>query len=119
MAGKDKEKIVQCSFCGKTQDETVRLIEGPGVFICDGCVSFCNSLLLDDDEFLGGKKNNSKKKKEKEFVLPKPQEIKAKLDEYVIGQDDAKKTLSVAVYNHYKRIFKNTDNDIITKMECL
>ena len=112
MAGKDKEKIVQCSFCGKTQDETVRLIEGPGVFICDGCVSFCNSLLLDDDEFLGGKKNNSKKKKEKEFVLPKPQEIKAKLDEYVIGQDDAKKTLSVAVYNHYKRIFKNTDNDI-------
>ena len=112
MAGKDKEKIVQCSFCGKTQDETVRLIEGPGVFICDGCVSFCNSLLLDDDEFLGAKKNNSKKKKEKEFVLPKPQEIKAKLDEYVIGQDDAKKTLSVAVYNHYKRIFKNTDNDI-------
>ncbi len=112
MAGKDKEKIVQCSFCGKTQDETVRLIEGPGVFICDGCVSFCNSLLLDDDEFLGSKKNNSKKKKEKEFVLPKPQEIKAKLDEYVIGQDDAKKTLSVAVYNHYKRIFKNTDNDI-------
>ena len=112
MAGKDKEKIVQCSFCGKTQDETVRLIEGPGVYICDGCVSFCNSLLLDDDEFLNGKKNTSKKKKEKEFVLPKPQEIKAKLDEYVIGQDDAKKTLSVAVYNHYKRIFKNTENDV-------
>ncbi len=112
MAGKDKEKIVQCSFCGKTQDESVRLIEGPGVYICDGCISFCNSLLLDDDEFLQGKKNTSKKKKEKEFVLPKPQEIKAKLDEYVIGQDDAKKTLSVAVYNHYKRIFKNTENDV-------
>ncbi len=112
MSGRDKEKIVRCSFCGKTQDETVRLIEGPGVYICDGCISFCNSLLMDDDEFLTAKKSASKKKKQKEFILPKPQEIKAKLDEYVIGQDDAKKTLSVAVYNHYKRIFKNTDNDV-------
>ena len=112
MAGRDKEKTVQCSFCGKTQDETVRLIEGPGVYICDGCVSFCSSLLLDDEELLGKKKGVSKKKKEKEFTLPNPEQIKARLDEYVIGQDDAKKTLAVAVYNHYKRVFKNTDNDI-------
>ncbi|MBR5011332.1 MAG: ATP-dependent Clp protease ATP-binding subunit ClpX [Clostridia bacterium] len=112
MAGRDKEKTVQCSFCGKTQDETVRLIEGPGVYICDGCVSFCSSLLLDDEELLGKKKGTSKKKKEKEFTLPNPEQIKARLDEYVIGQDDAKKTLAVAVYNHYKRVFKNIDNDI-------
>lgn len=112
MAGRDKEKTVQCSFCGKTQDETVRLIEGPGVYICDGCVSFCSSLLLDDEELLGKKKGASKKKKEKEFTLPNPEQIKASLDEYVIGQDDAKKTLAVAVYNHYKRVFKNIDNDI-------
>ena len=111
MAGRDNSKVACCSFCGKTQDEAVRLIEGPGVYICDGCISFCNSLLMDDEELLKGKKQ-SKKKKEKEFVLPKPQEIKAKLDEYVIGQEDAKKTLSVAVYNHYKRIFKNSDNDV-------
>ena len=111
MPTKDNEKNVCCSFCGKTQDEAVRLIEGPGVFICDGCISFCNSLLLDDDEFLKSQKKQ-KKKKEKEFVLPKPTEIKAKLDEYVIGQDDAKKTLAVAVYNHYKRIFKDTADDV-------
>ena len=111
MPTKDNEKKVCCSFCGKTQDEAVRLIEGPGVFICDGCISFCNSLLIDDDEFLKSQKK-SRKKKEKEFVLPKPTEIKAKLDEYVIGQDDAKKTLAVAVYNHYKRIFKETADDV-------
>lgn len=110
MSIKDKEKIC-CSFCGKSQDEAVRLIEGPGVYICDGCISFCNSLLMDDEEFIKSKKP-TKKKKNTEFNLPKPQEIKAKLDEYVIGQDDAKKVLSVAVYNHYKRIFKNTDDSV-------
>ena len=110
MSIKDKEKIC-CSFCGKSQDEAVRLIEGPGVYICDGCISFCNSLLMDDEDFIKAKKP-TKKKKNSEFKLPKPQEIKAKLDEYVIGQDDAKKVLSVAVYNHYKRIFKNTDDSV-------
>ncbi len=111
MSTKDN-KMVCCSFCGKTQDEAVRLIEGPGVFICDGCISFCNSLLMNDEEFARSKKSSSKKKKEKEFVLPTPVEIKNKLDEYVIGQEDAKKTLSVAVYNHYKRIFKNNASDV-------
>ncbi len=98
-----------CSFCGKTQDEVTRLVEGPGVYICDTCIQFCNSLLFDDE--INAKSRQSKKKKE-EFILPKPQEIKAKLDEYVIGQDDAKKILAVAVYNHYKRIFKKEDCDV-------
>lgn len=111
MPNKDNKNTVCCSFCGKTQDEAVRLIEGPGVYICDSCISFCNSLLMGDEAYSGGKRA-SKRKKEKEFVLPTPAEIKTKLDEYVIGQDDAKKTLSVAVYNHYKRIFKNVDNDV-------
>lgn len=100
---------IRCSFCGKTQEEVTRLVEGPGVYICDNCIEFCSSLLFDDEIAAHkGKKN----KKEKEFVLPTPQEIKAQLDQYVIGQDEAKKTLSVAVYNHYKRIFKSTDNDV-------
>jgi len=98
-----------CSFCGKTQDEVTRLVEGPGVYICDSCIQFCNSLLFDDEVNAKSKKS---KKKDEEFVLPKPQEIKKKLDEYVIGQDEAKKTLAVAVYNHYKRIFKKDDSDI-------
>lgn len=98
-----------CSFCGKSQDEVTRLVEGPGVYICDSCIQFCSSLLFEDET---AARSRSKKKQEKEFVLPKPQEIKEKLDQYVIGQDEAKKTLSVAVYNHYKRIFKKTDNDV-------
>lgn len=107
---KDMDKEICCSFCGKSQDEVTRLVEGPGVYICDGCIEFCNSLLFADEVSAGA--NTNKKKADKEFVLPKPQEIKTELDRYVIGQDDAKKTLAVAVYNHYKRIFKNTDNDV-------
>lgn len=106
---KDNKTEICCSFCGKTQDEVTRLVEGPGVYICDNCISFCNSLLFDDEqEFTDRKKKNKKD----DFVLPKPQEIKAQLDEYVIGQDDAKKILSVAVYNHYKRVYKSTDSDV-------
>lgn len=108
MANRIDDEI-RCSFCGKTQDEVTRLVEGPGVYICDNCIDFCSSLLY-EDEIAANK--NKKRKKEKEFILPKPQEIKAKLDEYVIGQDDAKKTLSVAVYNHYKRIFKKESSDV-------
>lgn len=105
----DRDNEIRCSFCGKTQDEVTRLVEGPGVYICDNCIEFCNALLSDDEEGLPKKR---KKKQEQDFVLPKPQEIKQKLDEYVIGQDDAKKTLSVAVYNHYKRIFKADSADV-------
>ena len=104
----DNNNEIRCSFCGKTQDEVTRLVEGPGVYICDSCIEFCNAL-LDDDESGAAHKA---KKSDKDFVLPKPQEIKAELDKYVIGQDDAKKTLSVAVYNHYKRIYKNSDPDV-------
>ena len=105
----DRDNEIRCSFCGKTQDEVTRLVEGPGVYICDNCIEFCNALLSDDEEGLPKKR---KKKQEQDFVLPKPQEIKQKLDEYVIGQDEAKKTLAVAVYNHYQRIFKNESADV-------
>ena len=105
----NKETEICCSFCGRTQDEVARLIEGPGVFICDNCIEFCSSLLLDDEN---SAKRSKKKEKAKDFVLPTPQEIKFQLDQYVIGQDETKKTLAVAVYNHYKRIFKNTDSDV-------
>ena len=104
-----KETEICCSFCGRTQDEVSRLIEGPGVFICDNCIEFCSSLLLDDEN---SAKRSKKSEKAKDFVLPTPQEIKFQLDQYVIGQDETKKTLAVAVYNHYKRIFKNTDSDV-------
>ena len=106
---KDIEKDIRCSFCGKTQDEVMRLVEGPGVYICDGCIDFCASLLFDDENSYNQKR---KTKKQEEKVLPKPQEIKALLDEYVIGQDDAKKTLAVAVYNHYKRVYKKEQLDV-------
>ena len=105
----DRDNEIRCSFCGKTQDEVTRLVEGPGVYICDNCIEFCNALLSDDEE---GMTKKRKKKPQQDFVLPKPQEIKQKLDEYVIGQDEAKKTLAVAVYNHYKRIFKNDSADV-------
>lgn len=87
-----------CSFCGKREGQVKRLISGRGVFICDECVDFCKSML--DEE----KENDAAEQLANAADLPKPQEIKAILDEYVIGQDEAKKTLSVAVYNHYKRI---------------
>ena len=87
-----------CSFCGKREGQVKRLISGRGVFICDECVDFCKSLL--DEE----KESDAAEQLANAADLPKPQEIKAILDEYVIGQDEAKKTLSVAVYNHYKRI---------------
>ena len=106
---KDKTPDICCSFCGKTQDEVTRLVEGPGVYICDSCITFCNSLLFEDEITT---KKSSKKKNDSPKELPKPQEIKARLDEYVIGQEDAKKTLSVAVYNHYKRIYKNDSSDV-------
>ncbi len=105
----EKEMEICCSFCGRSQDEVTRLVEGPGVFICDSCIEFCNSLLFEDEQTA---KASKKKEKTKDFVLPTPQEIKFQLDQYVIGQDEPKKTLAVAVYNHYKRIFKNTDNDV-------
>lgn len=107
---KDNHKEIRCSFCGKTQDEVTRLVEGPGVYICDGCISYCNSLLFEDESAHYAIKDTDSKKTE--YKLPTPAEIKAALDEYVIGQDEAKKTLSVAVYNHYKRINSKEKSEV-------
>lgn len=87
--------VLHCSFCGKSQDEVRKLIAGPTVYICDECIELCNEIIAEEAEerFVPGK-----------LAVPKPMEIKAKLDEYVIGQDHAKKILAVAVHNHYKRI---------------
>lgn len=100
-------QIARCSFCGKSEAMVHKLIEGPGVFICDECIDTCVELLENSSD------PAQKKSTEKDIVLPKPQEIKDKLDEYVIGQDEAKKALSVAVYNHYKRIYSGSSaNDV-------
>ena len=102
-----KQKNVRCSFCGKSQDEVDRIIAGPGVFICSDCIKICSSIveddLYDDDEI----RYTTTEKEE----LPSPAEIKEILDTYVIGQEEAKKTLAVAVYNHYKRISSKEENN--------
>ena len=109
-----------CSFCGRTEQEVDHLIAGNGVFICDECIEVCHSLILDDTFEPAKKKKNSKIAPPTDFKLPTPAELKAHLDEYVIGQDDAKKTLSVAVYNHYKRIFFSKKSDVeLTKSNVL
>jgi ATP-dependent Clp protease ATP-binding subunit ClpX len=101
--GKDDDKLLYCSFCGKSQHEVRKLIAGPSVYVCDECVELCNDIIKDElqedtSSFGSGK-------------LPKPKEIKEELDGYVIGQERAKKTLAVAVYNHYKRLRSKTKKD--------
>ncbi len=110
MATHDDSRL-KCSFCGKTQEQVKKLIAGPDVYICDECVELCNEIL--DEEFLENKeKTEDTEIKEADITkVPKPHEIKKYLDEYIIGQDDAKKVLSVAVYNHYKRIAHNASSD--------
>tara|TARA_Y100001937_G_scaffold61180_5_gene83810 strand:- start:12489 stop:13778 length:1290 start_codon:yes stop_codon:yes gene_type:complete len=97
--GSDKEKL-HCSFCGKEQDSVRRLVAGPGVYICDECIELCNEIIAEEGEQETGAAGVLQE-------LPRPVEIKKILDEYVIGQDEAKKALAVAVYNHYKRIQQN------------
>ncbi len=106
MVNHDDSRL-KCSFCGKTQDQVKKLIAGPEVYICDECVELCNEIL--DEEFFENKdKKQTEEPKEADIAnVPKPHEIKEYLDEYIIGQNDAKKVLSVAVYNHYKRIAHN------------
>ena len=101
MANKKKEveEKLACSFCGKSQEVVKKLVAGPGVYICDECIELCNEIVSEDWESSSLEKNFSN--------LPKPQQIKEILDQYVIGQEDSKKILSVAVYNHYKRIASN------------
>lgn len=93
---------VHCSFCGKSQDEVKKIVAGPGVYICNECVALCQEII--DQELEEDRKNST-------FKVPTPEEIMSKLDDYVIGQSDAKKTLSVAVYNHYKRVNAMTTGD--------
>ena len=97
------EKLLFCSFCGKNQNEVKKLIAGPSVYICDECVSLCNDIIKEDLESKESENTETKK-------LPIPEEINSFLNDYVIGQKDAKKTLSVAVYNHYKKLH-NMDVD--------
>lgn len=105
---KSKEKNIKCSFCGKPQTGVKRIIAGPGVYICDECIGVCRNILDEDDlEYDDMQYPVEEENKE----LPNPQEIKSILDDYVIGQEDAKKTLAVAVYNHYKRINNQEDID--------
>lgn len=102
-------KNIKCSFCGKAQENVKKIVAGPGVYICDECISICKSIVdedISDDEEIGYTLGE-------EEELPNPEQIKAILDEYVIGQETAKKTLSVAVYNHYKRINNEEEaNDV-------
>jgi ATP-dependent Clp protease ATP-binding subunit ClpX len=100
--GSDRDNLLFCSFCGKNQNEVRKLIAGPSVYICDECVDLCNDIIKEE-------LNESTQSEEKEDILV-PKEIKSKLDQYVIGQEEAKKNLSVAVYNHYKRLREDKEN---------
>ena len=113
MPKHDDDKL-KCSFCGKTQEQVKKLIAGPEVYICDECVELCNEIL--DEEFFEAKSkdgdDSSIETPKDEKKIPKPHEIKAYLDQYIVGQEDAKKVLAVSVYNHYKRLkHNNGDND--------
>jgi len=99
---KDEEKLLYCSFCGKSQHEVRKMIAGPSVYICDECVDLCNDIIRDELQENAASEHDE---------LPKPKQIKAELDSYVIGQEHAKKILAVAVYNHYKRLRTKSKKD--------
>ena len=107
MPKNDRTQSVRCSFCGKSQENVKKIIAGPGVYICDECIKICDDILEEEAYNV----ETGEKKEVSNREVPKPKEIKKVLDDYVIGQDDAKKTLSVAVYNHYKRINSNQKMD--------
>ncbi|MGL4711400.1 MAG: ATP-dependent protease ATP-binding subunit ClpX, partial [Shewanella sp.] len=99
----DSGKLLYCSFCGKSQHEVRKLIAGPSVYVCDECVELCNDIIREEIKEISPKRDSDK--------LPTPHELRAHLDDYVIGQDRAKKVLSVAVYNHYKRLKNASPKD--------
>ena len=114
--GSSSEKVLYCSFCGKSQHEVKKLIAGPSVFICDKCIELCNDIIRDE---VPAESTDAKATKSD---LPIPSEIKASLDQYVIGQEPAKRTLAVAVYNHYKRLkhmSRNKDDVELSKSNIL
>jgi len=98
----EKTTKLHCSFCGKEQSQVKKLIAGPNVYICNECIDLCNDILLEE----------TKNEKEEVFEISKPKEIFSYLDDVIVGQDDAKRKLSVAVYNHYKRVFANTKHEV-------
>jgi ATP-dependent Clp protease ATP-binding subunit ClpX len=99
------DKHLRCSFCGKSKDSVRKFISGPSVYICNECITLCNEILAEDEEREAG---------ETRKAVPTPQEIKATLDQYVVGQERAKRSLAVAVYNHYKRVGASTTADDVT-----
>lgn len=107
MAGKKDEGKLKCSFCGKTQNQVHKLIAGPGVYICDQCIELCSEII--EEEYNEG---DIRYDNDFEINLLRPKEIKEFLDDYVIGQEEAKKVLSVAVYNHYKRVLSQKSVDV-------
>ncbi|NLF35335.1 MAG: AAA domain-containing protein, partial [Clostridiales bacterium] len=106
MAKNDDRKAIRCSFCGKHQDQVTRIIAGPSAYICNECVHLCMSILDDTDTPEG------QTRADVPDVLPTPKEIEAALNQYIIGQERAKVALSVAVYNHYKRIYFGGGEDV-------
>lgn len=110
--GRTGDKGIRCSFCGKTQEEVVKLIAGPGVYICNECINLCSLILQEDQASQESGKTLSVKEPFMDFNnIPKPREIKSYLDRYVIGQEKAKRAVSVSVYNHYRRIQNNVANE--------
>ncbi len=110
----DETKQLKCSFCGKPQSQVRRLVAGPDVYICDECIELCADII--EEEFKQQEGDSSGKMNLGAGRLPKPKEIAETLSEYVIGQDNAKKALAVAVYNHYKRI--NQPKKRTTALNC-
>jgi len=108
MSNSNDTRHIRCSFCGKTEEQVKKMIEGPGVYICNECVDLCFEIVEDEFDDISSNAVDTEIKE-----LPKPREIKDFLDEYIVGQDAAKKALSVAIYNHYKRIGYNGENDDI------
>ena len=116
MAKNDEKRANPLFLLRQAQEQARRLIAGPGVYICDECIELCMSILEDEADF---QERSANYHNNDETVLLKPEEIKAKLDEYVIGQEKAKIALSVAVYNHYKRIYFGSDDVEINKSNVL